>query len=172
MPAHEEWIDFYHTHFRRVVRFVMHNGASQDQACDAAQDAFVESWELMVKDPSRWQAIERKDAWIRTVALRRYWRPPGPRKRVPMWYGGEITERVVPGPCHDELTVQGQMVLQELQTLDPEARAVTAFDLDGFSTVDIAAALEVKPQRVRDIRKRARAALKRQLARNAEGRHP
>ncbi len=81
MQVRTDWISFYDTHYHRVVRFVMHNGASQADAQDAAQEAFIESWALMSSDPSRWQAITGKEAWIRTVALRRYRRPPGPRRR-------------------------------------------------------------------------------------------
>jgi DNA-directed RNA polymerase specialized sigma24 family protein len=41
------WIEFYDAHYHRVVRFVMHYGASPQDACDAAQEAFTESWALM-----------------------------------------------------------------------------------------------------------------------------
>ena len=78
VQVHTEWIGFYDTHYHRVVRFVMHNGASQADAQDAAQEAFIESWTLMSSDPDRWQAVTVKEAWIRTVALRRYRRPLGP----------------------------------------------------------------------------------------------
>jgi hypothetical protein len=41
---------------------------------------------------------------------------------------------------------------------------VMAFDMDGIPTADIARALKIKPQRVRDVRKKARTAMKRELA--------
>jgi RNA polymerase sigma factor (sigma-70 family) len=169
-----EWIDFYDTNFLRVVRFVMHNGGARDEARDAAQDAFTESWDLMNRNPSGWQAVQRKETWIRTVALRRYLRPPGPRRRPLSRDGGEVPDRPAPGPGHDELTAQAQAVLQALRALDEEARTVMAFDLDGIPTSDIAAALHVTEQRVRDIKKRARTALKRHLAESVitEGRQP
>lgn len=168
-----EWIDFYDANFLRVVRFVMNNGGSEDEARDAAQDAFTESWDLMNRNPADWQAVRRKEAWIRTVALRRYRRPPGPRLR-PLSHYGEVPDLPVPGPGHDELTAQAQAVLQALRALDEEARTVMAFDLDGIPTRDIAAELRVSEQRVRDIKKRARMALKRHPAESAipEGRQP
>jgi RNA polymerase sigma factor (sigma-70 family) len=158
-----EWIAFYDTHYQRVVRFVMYNGASQADAQDAAQEAFVESWALMSSDPGRWQMITGKAAWIRTVALRRYRRPPGLRQR-PLTTGDEIPDLAAPGPGHEELTVQAQLVLRALRALDEEARAVMAFDLDGISTADIALALDVTQQRVRDVKKKARTALTQELA--------
>jgi RNA polymerase sigma-70 factor (ECF subfamily) len=80
----------------------------------------------------------------------------------------------LPGPGHAELTAQAQAILQALRGLDTEARAVMAFSLDGFTTADVADALKITQQRVRDVKKRARTALKRQLAATvaAEGRQP
>jgi RNA polymerase sigma factor (sigma-70 family) len=160
-----EWISFYDTHYHQVVRFVMHNGASQADAQDAAQEAFIESWALMSSDPSRWQAITGKEAWIRTVALRRYRRPPGPRRR-PLTAGDEIPDLAAPGPGHEELTVQAQLVLRALRALDEEARTVMAFDLDGIPAADIARELDITQQRVRDVKKKARTTLKQELAGN------
>ncbi len=160
-----EWISFYDAHYHRVVRFVMHNGASQADAQDAAQEAFIESWALMSSDLSRWQAITGKAAWIRTVALRRYRRPPGPRRR-PLTAEDEIPDLPAPGPGHEELTVQAQLVLRALRMLDEEARRVMAFDLDGIPAADIADELGITQQRVRDVKKKARATLKQELAGN------
>jgi len=160
-----EWIGFYDTHYHRVVRFVMHNGASQADAQDATQEAFIESWKLMSSDPGRWQAITGKEAWIRTVALRRARRPPGSRRR-PLTAGDELPDLPAPGPGHEELTVQAQLVLRALRALDEEARTVMAFDLDGIPAADIARELNITQQRVRDVRKKARTILKHELAGN------
>ena len=163
VPVRAEWIEFYDAQYHRVVRFLRLNGATQAEAEDAAHEAFVESWDLLAKDPERWRPIEGKAAWIRTVALRRYRRPPGPRQR-PLIAGNEIPDLPATGPGHDELTVQTQLVLRALRALDEEARAVIAFDMDGIPAADIAAALRITTQRVRDIRKTARTALKKKLA--------
>ena len=165
MQVRTEWISFYDTHYHRVVRFVMYNGASQEDAHDAAQEAFIESWALMSSNPGRWQAITGKEAWIRTVALRRCRRPSGPRKR-PLTAGDEIPDLPDPGPGHEELTVQAQEVLRALRALDEEARTVMAFDLDEIATADIARELDITQQRVRDVKKRARTILKQELAGN------
>jgi DNA-directed RNA polymerase specialized sigma24 family protein len=163
MQVRAEWIEFYDAQYHRVVRFLMLNGASKADAQDAVHEAFIESWDLLAKDPERWRAVKGKAAWIRTVALRRYKRPPGPRWR-PLTGGNEIPDLPVAGPGHDELTVQAQLVLRALRALGEEARAVIAFDMDEIPAADIAAALGITAQRIRDIRKTARAALKKELA--------
>jgi RNA polymerase sigma factor (sigma-70 family) len=163
MQVRAEWTGFYDVHYHRVVRFVMHNGASPADAEDAAQWAFYESWVLMDGDPDYWNAISSKGAWIRKVALRRYRRPPGPRKR-PLVTGTEIPDIPAPGTGHDELTVQTQFVLQALRTLDDEARTVMAFDMDEYPAAVIARVLGISQQRVRDVRKKARMALRKELA--------
>jgi RNA polymerase sigma factor (sigma-70 family) len=162
-----EWIGFYDTHYYRVVRFMMHVGASPADAQDAAQEAFTESWKLMCCDTAAWQAIDGKAAWIRTLALRRYARPPGSRRRPLTAIDGAIPDQPASGPDHAELTAQALTVLQALRSLDREARAVMAFSLDGFTTADTADALKITPQRVRDVKKKARVALKRGLAATA-----
>ena len=65
-------------------------------------------------------------------------------------------------------------MLQVLRCLDNESRAVMAFSLDGFTSAEIAAALSITQQRVRDVKRKARTALKRELAAaaTAEGRQP
>ena len=157
-----EWIDFYDAHYHRVVRFLMHFGASLLDAQDAAQEAFTESYDLMTGNPDRWQAVNNKAAWIRTVALRRYKRPPGSRKRL-LTVSHEIPDTPAPSPGHDELTAQAQFVLHALHSLGEEERTVIAFDLDDIPVADTAGALGITQQQVRDIRKKARANLKREL---------
>jgi RNA polymerase sigma factor (sigma-70 family) len=56
------------------------------------------------------------------------------------------------------------MVLQTLRGLDEDERVVMAFYLDDFPTAEIASALNLTEQKVRDIKKKARAALKIALA--------
>jgi RNA polymerase sigma-70 factor (ECF subfamily) len=164
VQVHAEWVRFYADHYHRVVRFMMHNGASPDEAQDAAQEAFTESWRLLSRDPDCWQAVNSKAAWVRRVALYRHLRPPGSRRRLPTILIDLPPDQAAHGPGHAELTNQAQAVLQALGALDSEARAVMAFHLDGFSTTETASGLDITEQRVRDVKKKARAVLKRQLA--------
>ena len=159
------WIDFYDAHYHRVVRFVMHYGASLQDACDAAQEAFTESWALMDNHPDRWLAVTSKEAWIRVVALRRYRRPPGSRIRPQLAEGAVIPDLPDPGPEPGELTVQTQLVLQALRGLKEQERSVMAFYLDDFPAKAIAYALNLTDQQVRDVKKRACTALKTALNR-------
>jgi hypothetical protein len=39
-----DWIAFYDTEYHMVVRFVMRNGASLEDARDATEEAFLDSW--------------------------------------------------------------------------------------------------------------------------------
>jgi RNA polymerase sigma factor (sigma-70 family) len=160
-----EWICFYDDNYHPVVRFLMHNGASQSDAEDAAHDAFIVSYEMATNSPDRWHAVTCKAGWIRAVALRKCRRPPGPRRR-PLVTGDEVPELPTLDPGPEDLAVQTQLVLKALLALDEEARAVIAFDIDGIPAADIARQLEITPQRVRDVRKKARTILKHQLGRN------
>lgn len=166
-----EWINFYDTHYHRVIRFVMlHSGASLEDAQDAAHEAFTGSWEMMVNDPAKWRAITNQSAWIRTVAVRMHRRPPGSRFRPQMSADSEIPDLPSSDPGPGEMTVQTQTVLLALSNLDAESRAVMAFYLDDFAVADIASALEITEQRVQDVKKRARATLKRAFGVNYRSR--
>lgn len=158
------WIDFYDAHYHRVIRFVMHNGARLLDAQDAAQEAFTESWALLEQEPEQWLAITHMAGWIRVVALRRYLRPPGPRIRPMLGEGTDIPDLPDSGPGPGRLTVLTQTVLQALRSLDEQTRTVAVFYLDDFSTEEIAHAMDLPEQRVRDVKKKARTALKSALA--------
>jgi RNA polymerase sigma factor (sigma-70 family) len=160
----EDWIAFYDAEYHSVVRFVSRNGASLEDACDATAEAFLDSWALMTRQPDRWLRVVNRRSWIRVVALRKQLRPPGPRRRPLLACDAEIPDIPASGLEPGELTAQTQAVLQALHNLDEEARAVMAFRMDGFPTGVIAETLDITEQRVRDVVKKARAALKRVLA--------
>jgi RNA polymerase sigma factor (sigma-70 family) len=161
--ARADWINFYDAEYHSVLRFVMRTGASLEAASDAAQEAFVDSWMLANHQPESWSQIHSKRAWIRTVALRKYLRPPGPRRRPTPDSKAEIPDFPDPALEPGELTAQTQAVLEALSNLDPEAHAVMAFRMDGFATAHIADVLGLSEQRVRDITKKARTKLRRSL---------
>ena len=158
-----DWIALYDAEYHVVVRFVMSNGASLEDARDAAEEAFLDSWALMIQQPDRWAQIGDHRSWIRVVALRKYRRPPGPRRRPLVADNVGIPDLAAPGLEPGELTAQTQAVLQALRSLDEQAQAVMAFLMDGFPAVAIASTLGLTDQRVRDVAKKARATLKRTL---------
>jgi RNA polymerase sigma factor (sigma-70 family) len=159
------WLDLYDAELHLVIRFVMKSGpAGLEDARDAAHEAFLESWRLMNTRPGDWSAVRNPRAWLRTVALRRLRRPPGPRNRPLLTTGADLPD--VPAPALDpgEFTAQVQAVLAELRQLDPEAREVMAYLTDGFPAAAIGEAMGITEQRARDVIRRARADLKRSLA--------
>jgi RNA polymerase sigma factor (sigma-70 family) len=169
-----DWVAFYDAEYHAVVRFVMHAGAGLDDARDAASDAFLESWALLDRDPGRWSQIRDHRSWIRTVALRKRQRPPGRRRRVPLDSTATIPDLPDPGLDPGELTAQTQAVLDALRGLDEQGQMVMAFRMDHFPAAVIAEALGIPEQQVRDVTRKARAALKRTLATTStrEGRLP
>lgn len=164
-PSVDGYTRLFMDHYHRVIRFIVHMGASQRDAEDASQEAFYEALVLSKSKPDDWSEIKSKEAWLRTVALRRYRRPPGPR-RGPLVLVGDVPDQPVPGPGHEDEIGHVQDVLRVLRTLPEEELPVAAFDLDGIPTSDIARALDMTEQRVRDIRKKYRAKLKRELGGN------
>ena len=159
-----DWIAFYDAEYHPVVRFVMRNGASLEDARDATEEAFLDSWALMTQHPDRWSQVTSRRSWIRAVALRKHRRPPGPRRRPLLAVNAEIPDIPAPGLEPGELTAQTQAVLQALRRLDTQAQAVIAFQMDGFPAAVIADTLDITEQRARDVAKRARGALRRILA--------
>jgi len=169
------WLDLYDTELHPVIRFVMKSGpAGLEDARDAAHEAFLESWRLMNKRPEDWSTIRNPRAWLRTVALRRLRRPPGPRNRPPLDTCADLPDAPAPSLDPGEFTAQVQTVLAELRQLDREAREVMAYLTDGFTAAAIGEAMGITEQRVRDVIRRARTYLKRRLAATPvpEGRQP
>jgi DNA-directed RNA polymerase specialized sigma24 family protein len=168
--ARAEFLDFYAEQFPKVVRFVMTaRSAILADAQDAAQDAFVEAWRT-VHQPGGWEQIRQREAWIRRVALRRYARPSGARRPPPTVPGAELllSGMAQQGPGPQELAGQTLDVMTALRALEPEIRDVMAFHLDGFACGVIADQFGIDEQRVRNLLKKARINLVRELTRVPE----
>jgi RNA polymerase sigma factor (sigma-70 family) len=166
------WVDFYDHEYQPVVRFVVRLGAGLEDARDAAGEAFTESLVLVNHEPEKWAQIEDKRSWVRSVARRKYKRPPGKRIQPLVDKYADIPDLPDPGLEPGELTAQTQAVLQELRKLDEETRTVMAYYMDRFPAAVAANELGITEQRVRDLTKKARATLKRNLSgmRTLEGR--
>jgi DNA-directed RNA polymerase specialized sigma subunit len=98
------------------------------------------------------------------VATRKYRRPPGAHIRPQLAADALVPDCPHPGLEPGELTIQTQTVLSALRNLDFEERTVMAYFFDDIPTAVIAAVLGITEQRLRDVKKRARAALTRALA--------
>jgi RNA polymerase sigma factor (sigma-70 family) len=158
-----DFIEFYDEEYLGVVRFLMRCGASPAAAEDAAQEAFVEAW-ARIAPTATWAEIASPRAWIRAVAHRRYRRPAGPRRTPPAEPVPDVPETACTGASHADLTNETLLVLDALRSLKPDAQAVMAFHLDGFTGPEIAAQLAIPAQQERDLLKQARKTLARHLA--------
>lgn len=156
-PVRTTFLDLYDEDYPCAVAFMITCGATRQDAEDAVQEAFLESWKLLLKDPQRWGLrIENHNGWIRRVAVRRYHRPPGPRRRVQTVPASELVDGVEPAPGRIETAEATIAALDVLFQIDDwSARAVIGLDLDGFSTRECAEILDLSEQRIRDLRKKA-----------------
>lgn len=169
MAARADFLTLLDGEYHQVVRFVMFNGADQDQALDATQAAFTQAWILVRRRPEQWEAVRDRRAWIRTIALRGYRRPPDRRREPPTVPHADPMEACWNGQDPAELTAQTLYVLQTLRDLPQDVRAVMAFHVDGFRPTDIAAELGITDQQARDLLKKGRKILARLHGPRQEG---
>ncbi|MEU2772889.1 sigma-70 family RNA polymerase sigma factor [Streptomyces sp. NPDC007162] len=145
---------FYYRHAAGLIRFVMRLGATPHEAADAVHTAFTEAF-------PRWPQITAPHAWLRTVSTRSYLRQTAGREHptalIPDTPGGACPAETV------ALKEEEQRVYTALAVLPPRQRHVMAWHLDGFTHAEIASALGITPEAVRQNYARARAALKRSL---------
>jgi len=149
------FIEFYDFEYHLVVRFVMNCGASLAAAEDAAQDAFLDAWKLMSM-AGKWATIGDPRGWIRTVALNKYRRPTGFRKLPPAILNPVIDDAGGAQVTVIDISTSALHVMDALRSLEPELRAVMAFDLEGFTAAESGRYLSLTDQQVRDRRKKAR----------------
>lgn len=149
------FVEFYDREYHLVVRFIMNCGASLTTAEDAAQEAFLEAWQLM-SVAQKWTAVTDPRGWIRAVAFNKYRRPPGRRQPLLATAHSAMAEREDPSASPADLSVGTMQVIEVLRLLEPELQAVMAFDLDGFTAAEAGRYLGLTDQQVRDRRKKAR----------------
>jgi len=63
----EDFAACYRSEKLPLVRFLMNHGATQHEAHDIAQETFTQAWQ-------HWSSIRAPRAWLRTVALREFYR--------------------------------------------------------------------------------------------------
>jgi RNA polymerase sigma-70 factor (ECF subfamily) len=149
------FVEFYDREYHLMVRFIMNCGASLAAAEDAAQEAFLEAWQLM-SVTRKWTAVVDPRGWIRAVALNKYRRPPGRRQPSRAIVHAAMADREDSSISPADLSVGTMQVIDALRSLEPELQAVMAFDLDGFSAAEAGRYLGLTDQQVRDRRKKAR----------------
>lgn len=166
----EDFLELCEQQHAQVVAFMMRCGATLADAQDATQEAFCAAWSELTTHPERWQSVDKPAGWIRDVAIKRWKRPPGLRRRVPESLVGELPDRPNASAEVGELTVLTITVQHVLANIDEIARFVWAYHRDGFSNVEIAQWLDTDAQKVTDMLKKTRSVLRSALAESVEGR--
>ena len=147
--ATSEFAACYEAEHLLLVRFLIRLGAPEQDAFDAAQDAFVEAYRC-------WEQIHSPRAWLRKVATRRLTRWP----EIPLGERSHVTD---PGPNGIQIAEETRDVLAALRRLPMMQRIAMAWTLDGFKPTEIANELDTTAEAVRQALTRARRTLKRIL---------
>jgi len=166
----EDFLELCEQQHAQVVAFMMRCGATLPDAQDAAQEAFCAAWSELTQHPERWQLVGKPAGWLRDVAVKRWRRPLGARQRVPESLVGELPDRSHPGNDVGELTALTATVQLVLASTDETTRIIWAYHRDGFANVEIGRWLGMDAQKVTDILKKTRSALRLALAEHVEGR--
>jgi RNA polymerase sigma factor (sigma-70 family) len=148
--------ELHHAEYPGLVRFLLLNGASWNEAQDAAQDAFTQ----MCRPGTD---ISHPKAWLRQVAWRSWLRQQVQQEDL----CAEVPHTPAPhwqSPANAmELGGQERRVIELLLRLPAKQRAALAWNLDGFTSQESADAMGISSQAVRQNLARGRAALKAHL---------
>jgi RNA polymerase sigma factor (sigma-70 family) len=140
---------FYRKRFNELVILLVAMGASRADAEDATQEAMVLAWK-------KWNSIHEPAAWVRTVAVRRWWSLVRTgRYAVPL--DGSVSEPAVESDLG--IFAEKQHVLNLFRRLPPKQRMVVGLYYDGASCKEIAELLTMSPATVRSNLRHAREAL-------------
>lgn len=131
----------------------MFHGATAEEGWDAAQSAFAQAYQV-------WATIRSPRAWLRTVAVRAYFRSAVPE--TPTDLPPDRPDPSSPA-LRLELGLQERLVLEALGGLPVKQRQVMAGAVDGYGPGEIAEVLGEDPAAVRQNLRRARHNLKQRL---------
>jgi RNA polymerase sigma factor (sigma-70 family) len=136
-----EFSSFYREQLRRLVAYLIYQGATTHLAADLAQDAMTTAYR-------RWPEITSPRAYVYTVAGRAFLRHVLEGPDLPV---GEVPEPavVLPRPEDAEAWLQEQQVIEVLRALPPRQRQVLALTIDGWTPAEIAGLLGIDPAAVR-----------------------
>ncbi|MFI0453688.1 RNA polymerase sigma factor [Actinomadura sp. 6N118] len=159
-PTHpfDSFDDYYRSDLTTLTRFLLHLGASIEDAQDVAQEA-------MLAVLSQWRSVDDPQAYARATAKTIFMRRIGKAKRDQdaakrAWIPEQLRSPFI------SFAAEVESVMQMLRTLPLEQREVMAWTLDGYTPSQIAEATNQKAATVRSHLRHARTSLKNQLARN------
>lgn len=153
--APDSFVEFFRAEFTRVVGFMMQGGASQADAEDAAQEAFV-------KARCHWATIDSPRAWVRQVAWHAHLKCLNRMKREQELAPGAEWTSGAKAVNSDKLEEKAT-VLRLIAALPPRQRQVMAWHFDDYSHADIARFTGLTLEAVAANLYQARKALKRML---------
>jgi RNA polymerase sigma factor (sigma-70 family) len=156
--------DFFRSQYRTLLTTLMSVGATLAEAEDAAQAAFMDTF-------NRWEHINSPNAYVRTAAVRQFINTRSrSRQGVRHAVHALETPSEVDAAADRDLTVwEGQQwVEQVLDLLTPTQREVVALTIDGLSTKEIAEILGKSAPNVRQHLSLARERLRKVVERGAQ----
>jgi RNA polymerase sigma factor (sigma-70 family) len=144
----QEFACFYREHVRRLVAYLLYQGAPAHLAAELAQEAMITAWR-------RWDTIASPKAYVYAVAYKAFVRHAVDVAEQPV---AEVPEPTVimPHPEEAEAWLQKQQVIDVLRALPPRQRQVLALTIDGWPPAEIAGLLGIDPSAVRSNLMKAR----------------
>jgi RNA polymerase sigma factor (sigma-70 family) len=137
----------------KVVRFLINQGATEHEAHDAAQAAFLQAYR-------QWDTIRNPLSWLFTVARREFLAAQVPETPTDAFLASAHAPTT---PSAIDLSDQAREVLATLETLPVKQRQVMALSVDEFTPAEIARHLRADPASVRQNLRKARQNLKNRL---------
>lgn len=147
--------DFFRKEYPRVVKVVMYAGATFEEAEDAVSPAMALAY-------TEWPLLTQPAAWVRTVALRLYFKKAKKdRARITKETAAARLDGVdrLSAGAHEEPDERSR-VIAILRCLPPAQLAAMALSFDGYTTVEIAQMLHQNADTVRSNLRHARKRLR------------
>ena len=154
-----EYAMVYQAEKPRLVRYLIHCGASHHDADDAAQRALARLYE-------KWVTVRHPQSWLRKVALRELSRANVTNECLLEGHDQFSTPRDHAGI---DFLLEEDTVLSAIRQLPELQRQVFALHFDQFRTCEIAEILQTTEAAVRQNLARARARLKELLGLTRQG---
>lgn len=138
---------FYRVHLRKLVSYLVYQGAAAHVAAELAHDTMIEVYQ-------RWDAIKTPRAYAWTVAGRAYIRH-AVHEESPV---AEVPEpsAVLPDPQGIDAWLKRQQIVDTLRALPPRQRQVLALWYDGWTPAEIAELIGINAAAVRSNLRKAR----------------